>query len=544
MAIVSISEPRDSTLWIEPGDGLARSRSPTGGWIALTISNAMVTIPSASSVRYNRGQFYMPRRRAILTLLSAIVVLRSAVFVFAAQSQFDSDQAITGLMAKHLSELRAFPVFWYGQTYMLGVEAWLAAPVMVLLGPTVAALKLPLLAINVAIVWLLFEVLTRDGVGDGPAAVASLFFALAAPITSAHFVTANGGNVEPLLYVLLLWLLRERAIWMGLVLGIGFLNREFTIYGLVGLFVIDACAGRLLARAAARRYGLAVAVAVAVWVVFAALHRISSAAGPGTSVADLHSGLSANNLLQIADRLCMDWRAIAGGFGRLFTIHLPYLFGLERQPLTDFGIESRQWQGLSGSPWLLVLVIGLPIARLLMIRRSAGAATAYLVVVAAASLAGYAIGRCGLIDFSTMRYELLSVIGAAGLGAWYLQVERIRPLRVLWTAGCALLFAISVVAHVRLLHEYVTRPPRSLKQELIHALDARNVRYGYTDYWVAYYVDFMTRERIILAPEDIVRVRLYNRLIDARRSEAVRITRSACAGGDRITSAFWLCRMP
>ena len=34
------------------------------------------------------------------------------------QSFFDSDQAIVGLMAKHLSELRAFPVFFYGQTYM------------------------------------------------------------------------------------------------------------------------------------------------------------------------------------------------------------------------------------------------------------------------------------------------------------------------------------------------------------------------------------------------------------------------------------------
>jgi hypothetical protein len=55
--------------------------------------------------------------------LAALVVVRSAVFVFAPASHFDSDQAVTGLMAKHLSELRALPLFWYGQTYMLGVEA-------------------------------------------------------------------------------------------------------------------------------------------------------------------------------------------------------------------------------------------------------------------------------------------------------------------------------------------------------------------------------------------------------------------------------------
>ena len=78
-----------------------------------------------------------------LAALTALVILRSAVVVFFPASHFDSDQAVTGLMAKHLSELRAFPVFWYGQTYMLGVEAWLAAPLMAIAGATVAALKLP-----------------------------------------------------------------------------------------------------------------------------------------------------------------------------------------------------------------------------------------------------------------------------------------------------------------------------------------------------------------------------------------------------------------
>ena len=67
-------------------------------------------------------------------VLAAVAATRSAVFVFWPGSHFDSDQAITGLMAKHLAELRAFPVFWYGQTYMLGVEAWLAAPLMAVAG--------------------------------------------------------------------------------------------------------------------------------------------------------------------------------------------------------------------------------------------------------------------------------------------------------------------------------------------------------------------------------------------------------------------------
>ena len=102
------------------------------------------------------------RARAIAALLAVLIVARSAVFVFWPGAHFDSDQAVTGLMAKHLAELRAFPVFWYGQTYMLGVEAWLAAPLMAVFGASVTALKLPLLAMNVGIALLLFRGLTGD----------------------------------------------------------------------------------------------------------------------------------------------------------------------------------------------------------------------------------------------------------------------------------------------------------------------------------------------------------------------------------------------
>src|ERR671939_365164 len=95
-------------------------------------------------------------------LVLALVVARSSVFVFVGASHFDSDQAVTGLMAKHLSEGRAFPVFWYGQAYLLAVEAWIAAPVMRVAGASVTALKLPLLAINVVVAWLLVRLFERE----------------------------------------------------------------------------------------------------------------------------------------------------------------------------------------------------------------------------------------------------------------------------------------------------------------------------------------------------------------------------------------------
>lgn len=498
-----------------------------------------------------------PRVRAqalFVCALTFLTIARSTVFVWWPQSQFDADQAVTGLMAKHLAELRAFPVFWYGQTYMLGVESWLAAPLFAVFGASVTALKMPLLAMNVAIALLLFRLLTREvGLNNWRAAIATLFFVLAAPITAAHFVTANGGNVEPALYVLLLWTLRRRPVWMGLVLGVGFLNREFTIYGAFALLAIDMLRRTLFTRQAARLYGLAFGIAAMVWLAFIGLRQVSSAAGPGTSVADIHSALAGNNLLQVAERLCMDPRAIASGAGRIFTTHWPELFGLESQPLTDFGIESGVRQGLDGSAWLLVPLLGIPFVRIVPPSRRTtdprfgGTGQAdfclYLIVAAVFSIAGYLVGRCGLIDFYTMRYELLSVVGAVGMAGWYLRIERSRPLLAVWGTCYAAVLAISVVAHGRLIAEYATNPPVAPKQELIQALDERGIKYGYTDYWTAYYVTFLSDERIILSPEDIVKVRTYTHLIDAHRDKAVRIARRPCAGGEQLTAAFWSCKL-
>lgn len=84
-------------------------------------------------------------RERLLVIAAAVVlvVARTSVFVIWEQAAFDSDQAIVGLMAKHLAEGRAFPLFFYGQNYLLAVEAWMAAPLFWLAGPSVAALKLP-----------------------------------------------------------------------------------------------------------------------------------------------------------------------------------------------------------------------------------------------------------------------------------------------------------------------------------------------------------------------------------------------------------------
>jgi hypothetical protein len=168
-------------------------------------------------------------------LAIAIVIFRSFPFLAYEHLDFDSDQAIVGLMAKHLSELRTFPLFFYGQHYMLGVQAWIAAPFIWLGGPTVAMLRLPLVAVNgIVAVWLLRS-FTRSIGSPWLALAAVLPLAASAPVLSANLLETLGASVEPFLYVLALWALRGRPVAFGLVLAVGFLHREFTIFAVGGV---------------------------------------------------------------------------------------------------------------------------------------------------------------------------------------------------------------------------------------------------------------------------------------------------------------------
>src|SRR5687767_9735016 len=78
---------------------------------------------------------------------ATLAALRGLPFIVWPHSAFDSDQAIVGLMAKHLSEGRALPLFFYGQPYMLAVQAWIAAPLFLVGGASIALLKLPLVIV-------------------------------------------------------------------------------------------------------------------------------------------------------------------------------------------------------------------------------------------------------------------------------------------------------------------------------------------------------------------------------------------------------------
>jgi hypothetical protein len=489
----------------------------------------------------------MHRERWIaITIALSIVGVRAAIFLLRPETYFDSDQAIVGLMAKHLAELRAFPVFLYGQTYMLGVEAWLAAPLFAIAGASATALKVPLLAMNGVIAVLLMRAFERDmGLRPMLALVASLPFLLPSVGLAAVFMDSSGGSLEPLLYVVLLWATRDRPLLCGVVFGIGFLNREFTLYGLVALAALAWLDGRLFTADGARRFGRIVAVAAAIFLAVQGLKYASSASGPGTTVADTFT--TSNNLAELAARTCISPAKAIGGAGRLFSIHWPAILGTAPYPLTAFSIESRVAQGMTGTSLVPALLVLLSIAGLMTNRRASPERAQrprfaqYLVLVGLLSIAGYLVGRCGEVSFLVMRYELLSVLGIAGLLGWFLWTRPTRAGLAAWSVVLAAWMAIVSVPHVRFIAESFTDPVTSAKRELIQALDASGIRYGKADYWLAYYIDFVTNERMIFASTSPQRILLYNRIVEEHAREAVRLSRRACDGGVQLVAGVYRC---
>jgi len=486
------------------------------------------------------------RWRIVLAVAILLILIRSAVFVFWPESDFDSDQAVYGLMAKHISEGRAFPLFMYGQNYMLAVEAWLAAPVFLIAGVSVAALKFPILLMNVAIALLLLRIFWREvGLNPWLALVAALFFVFPAPGTSALLVEAAGANIEPFLCVVLLWLTRNRPNWGGVILGIGFLNREFTIYGLAALLVLEAIHGVLFTREGLLRRARMFRTAAEVWLVATWLKQFSPVQGPGTSITDLSTGTSHDNLRELVARICIDPRTMIVGLWNGITVHLSRLFGMVVERLSDYSMDSTVGQGLPGGRLLLAAIALIALARIATRIgrdrqwRPEYDPCAYLVLVGLFSFSANAILRCGAID--VLRYDLLSIVGATGLAAWYLRAETSRTVAAIWIGLVVVWTLASGAAHARLLAEYLLHPPVGAKRLVIRQLEMQHIRYAYSDYWLAYYISFITKERIIIASDAMTRVAEYQKIVDAHRNEAIRISRTPCADGHEVIRRVYFC---
>lgn len=474
-----------------------------------------------------------------------LIGIRSYIFVRYGAAFFDSDQAITGLMARHLSEGRGFPLFFYGQNYMLGVEAWIAAPFFWIGGPTVAMIRAPLVLINVAVGATLVAMFVRRGLAPGFAFIAALPFIATTPLLSVELVTALGACVEPFLYVLLLWGLRHRPAAFGACLMAAGLHREFCVFALPAVALALAFEQRAWSW---RGWLLAVAAMVGVWVGVDLLKwhvNTLGIAGGSREVSSL-----ADEARTIGSWLSFEWRPYSERLGSLLT-GLPILFGARSYALRDWALDDSLRVGSVVAGVALTGALGVAAGRLAWTFRPSAppsgeprrlALSVYLGVIAVETGAAYGL-NAGIDPRAAVvaRYVLFLLLAPVALVGASLLVERRRVWRGLISALMVLWASWTVTDNVRWLEKVRAARPDSEFRYLAEDLMAHGVRYGWAGYWDAYVVTFLSDERVILASTDKVRISAYQSLVSAHAAEAVTIKRAPCEGGRRVAS--W-CVLP
>jgi hypothetical protein len=134
-----------------------------------------------------------------LVAAAASLVARS-VLVAHTGAMIDGDEAMVGLQAQGI--LRGqYPTYFYGQAYMGSLEAYLAAPVVAVLGPTGWALRLVPIALSLLLVYLTWRLARALLPKDHPltallAGLAALVAAVPPLYDAVAELRAWGGQIE------------------------------------------------------------------------------------------------------------------------------------------------------------------------------------------------------------------------------------------------------------------------------------------------------------------------------------------------------------
>jgi len=468
--------------------------------------------------------------RFVAISAALLVLLRSFLPTFYESYFFDSDQAIVGLMARHLNSGHDFPLYYYGLNYLLGVQAWLIAPVFALLRPTVLAMRVPLVALNILVaVWLIALLTRRMNLHPVLAFVAALPWLIPTPAVAANLVEAAGASIEPFVYVLALWLLRKRSFLFGLLFGLAVLHREFVMFAVPALVLADMVTGELWTMSNVRRAAIALCGAALVWLVIDDLKMHLSGASVGLQAASLRG------------QTCVD--GIGERIAALTREALPMLYGGRSMSLQGFRIDSPAAAGFAPIAWLVLVTLAFVAVRIAQnIRRIPrdrpdAAFGIYLFLVGLFTAGAYPLS-CHVTYGGPpiLRYLLFGLLIPVGLFATYAACEPSRRFRSVATAAFVLWGAANLVDNVRLIALTARTPPLAEHRVLTDYLLSRQVRYTSAIYWDAYIVSFLSRERIIVASNDVIRIPEYQKEVEAHAADAVNLQRQPCTGFATVAS--------
>jgi 4-amino-4-deoxy-L-arabinose transferase-like glycosyltransferase len=449
--------------------------------------------------------------KAHLRNLQAPTLLLLALLAFANLTWFviathriptSADQAVVGLMGKHILENQGHPVFYYGATYAGSLEPHYVAAIFAILGPTPAAYRLSmvmLVLLTLAGVWWV----TRRNFGRTAALCALAYLAIPPYFFLYKGLTSDGAYdsvalLSLAIVSLALWLDeggagRRRAAIVSCVLGL-FMGLAFWVMPYTAA-VSGVVFGWLLLRprTPARPLSLSflslgVAIGAAPWWIWNLRHNWASVKAPELGTVGL--GQAVRNLAGLA------W------------VSFPTLEG-----------------GMHPSPDVGAMYEVFPLSRALVI-----AVSLVLVLPSLTHVARDRRGRllifCLLALFSTAcfsrrliltepRYLFSYYVFSAPLLGALLAATLSGRRRALALTAAAILLAIHAasVATSRVSYRNVDAEVTGPLRPLIANLEGAGLNRVYANYWTAYRLSFESNERIIATPipgEEAVRYLPYN----------------------------------
>ncbi len=409
--------------------------------------------------------------------------------------EIDGDEAVVGLMARHIAFAGERPVFYYGQPYLGSLEAFSAAPLFVLFDSSTLLLKLVPTTYSLGFL-ALSAITAKQLFGTGPALATAAYLALPPSMWAVWSTKARGGYAELLflgdaLLLVTLFLAernnRKLAVLWGLLAGLAFWTHLLAI-----VYLVPAAAYLLLRR---RRHWCRQELVLAAGATLLGMLPLlfhNAVTGLPTLQA----------LLQPPD-LPPD---PAAQFIRFFRVGVPVLAGLG-QPTTSDVLFDQDWLNRpAGNPWLALSAVGvlvaalathLPSLRALVTPHGRpGPALLLLVVILIPPVV--AVTRFGFF-VSEPRYALPLYAGVPLLAAalW-------RAIRPTWPkAAITAVVLLGNVVSLLTTDVRLWRPQDALdstamtRQALVAHVTAQDRHQLYTDYWIGYPVMFETREVVL-----------------------------------------------
>ena len=462
-------------------------------------------------------------------MIAAVTLAARLPFLVRSEQFFDSDEAVEGLMARHVPGER--PIFMWGQNYKGVPEVYVAAAIFEIVGPSAAALKAATLLFFIAFAGVQF-VLLETLFSRAVAWLATLFLILGPPVLVYWSLSGSAEIAVTLFAGSVMMLAAERwsrtrspaalAVACGAA-GFGVWVQQFIVYYIVAMTIAAGWVRR-------RNQGWS---AVDVLLVPALLYVCFGAIAFFTGGFDLPAGIGLHHpqkMWRLAAVFLGVWAAARGlaslsarerlsavagfviGYAPAIAFRLTGGGGLP--PLAR--MDVRELLGVLSATRAVPMLSGfagpasdsLPVPEALALLMLASIAVSYaalwrtktprvfhvfLISTPIIALASGAFSNLQSYRHLMPLFAALPVLYAHGVTVTWGWNRVVGATLVI---GLLLTFAAQQRAWIR------TLGPDRQTQAVLDCLRTQHVRLAYADYWLSYKLTFLADEQVIVAPND------------------------------------------